>query len=327
MATIGRWLARKLDVNVEYVERAAALAKCDLITGMVGEFPELQGTMGYYYATAEGEPAEVARAIGEHYKPRFAGDELPATPEGKVLAVADKLDALAGIFTLGKKPSGSSDPFGLRRAALGIVRILIEGGLDTELPALIAKAAKAQPKGKLDATETAAELQSFIVDRLRHYFLDRDSGLDTGTFDAVAVREPDSLLDFDRRIAAVQTFARLDQAQSLASANKRIANMLRQAGDPEGLRVDEKLLEDAAEVALYNAQKNAQKKVGPMLKSRAYAEVLNTLADLREPVDRFFDDVMVMADDERVRDNRLALLSELRALFLDVADISRLSIA
>ena len=166
----------------------------------------------------------------------------------------------------------------------------------------------------------------FISDRLRSYFLDRDAGLRTETFEAVMAREPASLVDFDRRLAAVQTFARLDQAESLAAANKRIANILRKAGDPEGLDVTKKLLELDAEKSLHNALLNAREKVGPMLEHRRYAEILNELADLRDPVDRFFDDVMVMADDEAVRDNRLALLGELRALFLDVADISRLSI-
>jgi glycyl-tRNA synthetase beta chain len=243
-----------------------------------------------------------------------------------LLATADKLDTLAGVFSLGKKPSGNRDPFGLRRAALGIVRILIEGGLDIDLKALISVAVAAQPQGKLDNEEVAAEVYSFITDRLRRYFLDRDSGLMTETFDAVMVRQPSSLLDFDRRLAAVQTFARLEQAASLAAANKRIANILRKAGDPAGLSVDKKLLQDDAELALFSALESAQQKVKPLFAVRSYAAALNELADLRDPVDRFFDDVMVMADDESIRNNRLALLGDLRALFLDVADISRLSI-
>ena len=326
---IGRlaaWLAGELGGDPALVERAASLAKCDLLTGMVGEFPELQGTMGRYYALADGEPAEVADAIAEHYLPRFAGDELPASEAGQVLAVAEKLDTLAGIFSIGKKPSGNRDPFGLRRAALGIVRILIERGIDVDLKAMIREAVSAQPRSKADADELAEELYEFITDRLRRYFLDRDTKLRTETFDAVMARKPASLVDFDRRLAAVQTFSRLEQAESLAAANKRIANILRKAGDPDGLRVKKKRLEEDAEKALHNALKNARDKVQPMLEERRYAQVLNELADLREPVDRFFDDVMVMADDEAIRNNRLALLSELRALFLDVADISRLAI-
>lgn len=326
VAKLAKWLAKALQLEGENVVRAAQLAKCDLVTGMVGEFPELQGTMGRYYAASDNEADAVAVAIGEHYQPRFAGDGLPASLDGQMLAVADKLDTLAGVFSIGKKPSGNRDPFGLRRAALGVVRILIECGLDIDLKKLITKALKAQPKSKLDENEVAADLYGFITDRLRRYFLDRDPGLKTETFDAVMAREPSSPLDFDRRLAAVQTFARLDQAESLAAANKRIANILRKAGDLTTAQVKPKLLSDDAEIALYAALEHAQEKVKPLLEVRGYAEVLNELADLRDPVDKFFDDVMVMADDDKVRENRLALLAELRALFLNVADISRLSI-
>ena len=326
IAKLAKWIARKLGRDSDAAERAAMLCKCDLVTGMVGEFPDLQGTMGRYYALADGEPDAVADAIAEHYQPRFAGDVLPATEAGQILAVADKIDTLAGIFTIGKKPSGNRDPFKLRRAALGVVRILVECGLDIDLIKLIEKAFKAQPKGKLDHDELAAALYGFICERLRHYCLERDKGLKPETFEAVMLRQPSSLVDFDRRLAAVQTFARLEQAESLAAANKRIANILRQAGDPQRAAVKKKLLELDAELALFNALANAREKVAPMLEQRRYAEILNELAGLREPVDRFFDDVMVMADDEAVRGNRVALLGELRALFLDVADISRLSI-
>ena len=326
VADIAKWLASALEHDGETVLRAAAIAKCDLLTGMVGEFPELQGTMGGYYAAADGESEGVAAAIGEQYQPRFAGDAIPGSRDGRLLATADKLDTLAGVFSLGKKPSGNRDPFGLRRAALGIVRILIEGGLDIDLKALISVAVVAQPQGKLDNEAVGADVYRFITDRLRRYFLDRDAGLKTETFDAVMVRQPSSLLDFDRRLAAVQTFARLEQAASLAAANKRIANILRKAGDPAGLSVDKKLLQEDAELALFSALESAQQKVKPLFAVRSYAAALNELADLRDPVDRFFDDVLVMADDESIRNNRLALLGELRALFLDVADISRLSI-
>ena len=326
VAMVAAWLASKLDADKADVKRAAELSKCDLLTGMVGEFPELQGIMGRYYALSDSEPETVADAIGEHYRPRFAGDELPATDIGRILAVADKLDTLAGVFSIGKKPTGNRDPFGLRRAALGVIRILIECGLDLDLRKLIAKAVSQQPKGKLDNETIVDDLYHFVSDRLRRYFLDRDSGLVTETFEAVMARRPDSLVDFDRRLAAVQTFARLEQAESLAAANKRIANILRQAGDPDSLTVSKKLLGDDAEQALYNALDNARQKVRPLIGDRQYAEALNILADLRDPVDRFFDDVMVMTDDEAVKNNRLALLGELRALFLDVADISRLSL-
>ena len=326
VSALAAWTARSLDMDGDHVARAAELAKCDLLTGMVGEFPELQGTMGRHYALSDGEPVEVAAAIGEHYQPRFAGDALPDSTTGQILAVADRIDTLAGVFSIGKKPSGNRDPFGLRRAALGLVRILIERGLDLDLRKLIREAVKLQPKGKLDPDDIAAELYEFITERLRRYFLDRDTGLATETFDAVLVRQPASLVDFDRRLAAVQTFARLEQAESLAAANKRIANILRKAGNPEVRALKKKLFEHDAEKALANALDAARQKVEPMVAARDYAAALNTLADLKEPVDRFFDDVLVMAEDDAVRSNRLSLLGELRALFLDIADISRLSL-
>jgi glycyl-tRNA synthetase beta chain len=307
--------------------RAAELCKCDLLTGMVGEFPDLQGTMGRYYAISDGESDVVAEAIGEHYQPRFAGDALPATEEGRVLAMADKLDTLAGIFTIGKKPSGNRDPFGLRRSALGVIRLSIECGLDLDLKALIEHALELQPAGKEGVQELAESLYTFISDRLRRYFLDRDPGLDTETFDAVMARQPSSLVDFELRLQAVQAFLQLDESQSLASANKRIANILRQAEATETSDIDEGLLEAGAERALYDALVAAEATVRPLLDERNYTNALRELAALRGPVDRFFDDVMVMADEATVRSNRLALLAGLRALFLDVADISRLSVA
>jgi glycyl-tRNA synthetase beta chain len=326
-AAIAGWIAGQLEIDGAAVERAAMLCKCDLLTGMVGEFPDLQGTMGRYYATSDGESDAVATAIGEHYRPRFAGDALPGSDIGRALSVADRLDTLAGVFTLGKKPSGNRDPFGLRRAALGIVRILVECGLDLDLKAMIAKAIELQPTGKGNTEELPAELYGFITDRLRRYFLDRDPGLDTETFDAVLARQPTSLVDFERRLQAVQAFLNLDEAQSLAAANKRIANILRQAGTTDTADVKEKLLEEGAETTLYRALTAADETVRPLLDAHQYTEALQALAGLREPVDRFFDDVMVMVDDDTTKNNRLALLSQLRALFLNVADISRLSVA
>ena len=326
-AEIATVIAASQEMDSAAVERAAGLCKCDLLTGMVGEFPDLQGTMGRYYAISDGEPDIVATAIGEHYQPRFAGDALPETDEGRVLAIADRLDTLAGIFTIGKKPSGNRDPFGLRRAALGVIRLSIECGLDLDLKTLIANSLELQPAGKEDPGELAESLYTFITDRLRRYFLDRDADLDTETFDAVMARQPSSLVDFELRLQAVQAFLELDEAQSLASANKRIANILRQAGTTETTDISENLLEEDAERALYDALVSAEATVRPLLDARDYTRALRELAALREPVDRFFDDVMVMADDDDVKTNRLALLGGLRALFLDVADISRLSIA
>ena len=294
---------------------------------MVGEFPDLQGTMGNYYAQSDGEPTEVATAIGEHYRPRFAGDALPESDAGRILAIADRLDTLAGVFTIGKKPSGNRDPFGLRRAALGVIRLSIECGLDLDLRATIERALELQPAGKAPGTELADDVYAFITERLRRYFLDRDSKLDTETFDAVMARQPASLVDFERRLHAVQAFLELAEAPSLSSANKRIANILRQADAGELPDVSEKHFADDAEKELFVALGQARETVRPMLDDRNYTEALRQLAGLRDPVDRFFDDVMVMVDDPSLRNNRLALLGELRALFLDVADLSRLSIA
>jgi glycyl-tRNA synthetase beta chain len=326
-AAIAAWIATELEMPAEPVERAAMLCKCDLLSGMVGEFPDLQGTMGRYYATSDGEAPAVAAAIGEHYQPRFAGDALPDTGEGRVLAVADRMDTLAGVFALGKKPSGNRDPFGLRRAALGIIRILIECGLDVDLKTMIANAVELQPATAKAGEGVQDELYGFITDRLRRYFLDRDPDLDAETFDAVMARQPSSLVDFELRLQAVQAFLELDEAGSLAAANKRIANILRQAGASEDAAIRAKLLEDGAEKDLHAALVSAEEAVRPLLEERSYTSALRALAALREPVDRYFDDVMVMVDDEALKKNRLALLGALRALFLDVADISRLSIA
>lgn len=303
--------------------RAARLAKCDLMSGMVGEFPELQGTMGRYYALADGEPTAVADAIGEQYLPRFAGDAIPSSVAGKCVALGDKLDSLCGIFSLGRKPSGNRDPFGLRRAALGIVRIIVEGRLDIDLVSLIGESVAAQPVAA--EGDVCTEVYAYIVERMRGYYLERE-GMDVETFAAVRDREPHSLLDFDARIRAVAAFTRLPSAAGLAAANKRIANILRQAEHAGENTVDATLLAEDAEEALYLALQDTRRAVLPLLEERAYTDVLTRLADLREPVDDFFDKLMVMVDDEAVRLNRLALLAEVREQFLDVADVSRLSV-
>jgi glycyl-tRNA synthetase beta chain len=327
VASLAQWIATQLAADGDTVTRAAMLSKCDLVTGMVGEFPELQGIMGRYYALASNEPQAVADAVGEHYAPRFAGDALPQTDAGRILALADKVDTLAGVFVLGKKPSGNRDPFGLRRAALGVVRIIIECGIELDLPELLAAACALQPKGKVDASDAADELLQFISERLRRYFLDADSKLQTETFDAVRRRAPASLLDFQLRLEAVQAFLDMEEAQSLAAANKRIANILKKAEVDDAGEVAEGLLQDDAEKALFAALAAARDETRPLLAERNYRAALQRLASLRGPVDDFFDDVMVMTDDEALKRNRLALLAGLRALFLDIADVSRLSIA
>lgn len=325
IAAIAARLADALSVPPGDAERAARLAKCDLTTGMVGEFPELQGTMGRYYALASGEPPEVANAIGEQYLPRFAGDDLPASTTGQVLALADKLDNLAGAFVLGKKPSGNRDPFGLRRAALGIARIAVEKRLDVELPTILDAALAAQPPNGADNEALSGELYEFVVERMRTWYADRE-GMKSEIFESVLARRPASLLDFDERLGAVSRFVELEPAAALAAANKRIANILRQADYDAPAALDPERLTEPGEKALWAALKAADDDVRPMLERRAYADFLERLASLRDPVDNFFDTVMVMTDDDAVRRNRLALLAELRGLFLEVADVSRLSI-
>ncbi|MEM8816667.1 MAG: glycine--tRNA ligase subunit beta [Pseudomonadota bacterium] len=321
-------LAEMLSLDCEHAARAATLAKCDLLTGMVGEFPELQGIMGAYYARADGEDPRVADAIAEQYLPRFAGDKLPNSHDASLLALADRLDTLAGVFTLGKKPSGNRDPFGLRRAALGVVRLSIEGGLDLDLKQAIDIALAAQPPGKADRAALAAELYQFVVERLRNYLLERDAELKSETFDSVLQRQPASLVDFARRLSAVRTFLELDEAVSLAAANKRIANILKKnAGKDAQRSVDPSLLAEPAEQALYDALSVVDRTIQPLIEQNEYTDALRSLASLKGPVDRFFDDVMVMAEDADTRANRLALLSELRQLFLRIADLSRLSAA
>jgi glycyl-tRNA synthetase beta chain len=318
-------MAREVGVDATVVQRAAALAKCDLLTGMVAEFPELQGVMGRYYAKESGEADAVANAIAEQYLPRFAGDALPATPAGGILAVADKLDTLAGIFALGFKPSGNRDPFGLRRAALGVVRIVVEKELDLDLGNLLLAACANQPVRPAGEAGLADEIYDFILERMRAYCVEQ-RGLAPEVFEAVRARRPASLADFSARVTAVAAFLELDAARGLAAANKRIANILRQAGTEDNGPVDSGMLQDDAEKNLYIAVRAAKKSVGPLLAKRAYEAALTALADLREPVDTFFEQVLVMTDDEARKQNRLALLAELQALFLGIADISRLSI-
>lgn len=346
VAELARIIANRVGADAALATRAAALSKCDLMSRMVGEFPELQGVMGRYYAS-QGNPresAEVAEALDEFYRPRHAGDAIASSPIGRVLAVAERLDTLAGIFAVGMKPSGNKDPFALRRAALGLARTLIEARLDLDLKAHLAEALAALPesalaaglgKGKdgqapeLDAgrrrSALAAELYEFIVDRLRGYYAEQ--GMTGEVFEAVRALSPASLLDFDRRLHAVVQFATLPEAQSLAAANKRIGNILRQAGDSGHAALDPSLLESDAERELVRAVEQAEASGDPLIAAGDYVGLLATLAALRDPVDHYFDNVMVMADDEGVRRNRLALLARIRSMFLRVADVSMLPAA
>jgi glycyl-tRNA synthetase beta chain len=317
-------IAASIGGDAVLASRAAALCKCDLLTSMVGEFPELQGLMGRYYAEHDGEAAEVCAAMREQYLPRFAGDELPSTRTGMAVAIADRLDTIAGIFAIGQKPTGTRDPFGLRRAALGLLRIAVERRLELDLPRLIGNALAALP---LAATEnTAAEVYAYVFERLRAYYLEGDAGLaiTPEMFDAVLATHPASPLDFDSRLRALAEFLRLPDAQSLAAANKRIANILRKAPGPVGDSIDEDLLRDPAEQILGEQLVAIARMVEPKFQARNYTDALKDLAVLRGAIDEFFDSVMVMADDPALRANRLALLGRLRSLFMHAADLSRL---
>jgi glycyl-tRNA synthetase beta chain len=324
ITAIAAQIAATIGADIEQVKRAARLCKCDLLTRMVYEFPKLQGTMGRYYALNDGEDKAVADALAEQYQPRFAGDVLPATPAGKAIALADRLDTLAGIFAIGQSPTGDKDPFGLRRAALGVLRILIECRIEIDLTALIETAISGLPAdvSKNIPDDLKETLYNFMMERLRTWYL--DAGHDVETFEAVLSRRPASPLDFDQRINAVRAFAALPEAESLSAANKRISNILRKAENDPGTNYRAELFLEDAEKHLAQAVQTLGEKVTPLYRQREYTAALAELAALREPVDRFFDDVMVMADDPQIRDNRLALLNALSSLFLDVADISRL---
>ena len=324
VAKLAGQIAQLIDSNREQAIRAAKLAKCDLLTNMVGEFPELQGTMGRYYASADGESAEIATAIDEHYMPRGAGGALPATGAGTAVALADKLDTLAGIFSIGQKPSGTKDPFGLRRAAIGVLRILIEKKLDLDLLALVTAAVAEQPP----KSDTAAnELWEYLIERLRAYFIDPASAasvtnVSTEMFDAVRAANPVSPLDFAARLNALVKFLALPEAASLTAANKRISNILKKAEAGAAGTVDVGKLREPAEKALHEALAGMLSQVERSLGKRDYAEALAKLATLRPVVDAFFDGVMVNAEDAILRRNRLALLSQLRQQFTRIADLS-----
>lgn len=309
-----------LGADESVVRRAAELSKCDLLSAMVGEFPELQGVMGRHYALNDGETEAVAVAIEEHYLPRFAGDAVPATVGGQVLALADRLDTLAAVFATGARPTGDKDPFALRRAALGVLRIIIEGELDIDLSRLYADAVGQLPDTSHDPALVDA-LIAFTLDRLRALELER--GTPPDVFEAVAALGLSRPLDFVARLRAVAAFRELPAAEALAAANKRIANILKQASGPE-VSVDPALFAEAAEQSLWQDLRSAHDEVVPMFESGDYTAGLARLSGLRAPIDTFFDAVMVMADDAAVRANRVAMLGSVLALFRKVADIGAL---
>jgi glycyl-tRNA synthetase beta chain len=303
-----------------WVRQAAELSKADLMTAMVGEFPELQGTMGRYYAEAEGLPREMSLALEEHYRPRYAGDALPTTRTGQAVALADKIDTLVGIFAIEQRPTGAKDPFGLRRAALGVLRILLESGLDLDLVELLEAAAALQP---VQRAAVADEVYDFIAERLRGMLLEQ-AGTTPEMLDAVLSHRPRSPLDAVTRLAALKEFLLLPDAGVLAAINKRIANILKKTQVRADMIVDPEGLTEDAERGLQRALMDLQ---GPVLEAtsqRRYADSLRALVGLRAPVNDFFDRVMVMDEDTSKRNNRLALLRDVQILLGGVADLSRL---
>ena len=321
VAAIAEYIAKAIGGDGAKAARAAQLAKCDLMTDMVFEFTDLQGIMGRYYATIDGEDDEVAAALDEQYMPRFAGDELPAGKAGKALAIAEKLDTLIGIFGIGQVPSGDKDPFALRRAALGALRIIIEKGLDIDLKAALEHTAETNI-GLFDNPEVINQVFDFMMGRLKAYYA--DAGVAPDTFEAVLEQQPCQPLDFDARLKAVTAFRQLAEAESLAAANKRIGNILKKAEESIPDAVDTSLFTDEAEKALHAKIDAMAEVVAPLFAKRDYEAALKELAALRPEVDTFFDEVMVMADDAAIRANRLGLLKQLSDLFLEVADLGQL---
>ncbi|MFJ5300943.1 glycine--tRNA ligase subunit beta [Pseudomonas sp. NPDC088368] len=321
VSKLAAFIAPRVGGDAQRAGRAGLLSKCDLATEMVGEFPEMQGVAGYYYALADGEPEDVALALNEQYMPRGAGAELPSTLTGAAVAIADKLDTLVGIFGIGMLPTGSKDPYALRRAALGILRILIEKKLDLDLIKTV-QFAVTQFGAKVKPAGLAEQVLEFIFDRLRARY--EDEGVDVSVYLSVRALQPGSALDFDQRVQAVQAFRKLPEAAALAAVNKRVSNLLSKAEGSIAQTVEPKYFDNANEFSLYSAIQQADQAVAPMSANRQYNEALARLAALREPVDAFFEAVMVNAEDASVRANRYALLARLRNLFLGVADISLL---
>ncbi|TMH45622.1 MAG: glycine--tRNA ligase subunit beta [Betaproteobacteria bacterium] len=312
-------VARSLRADVMQAERAAELSKADLLSAMVGEFPELQGVMGRYYALHDGEPREVADAIEQHYRPRFAGDKLPEGPIASAVALADKLDSLAGLFSIKELPTGDKDPFGLRRAALGVIRIVVENQLLLSLRDLV-DAAFGPFRGK-----PQTDLKMFFTERMRGYFLER--GYSANEVEAVLSLNPVAIALIPKQLEAVRAFSALPEAASLAAANKRIANILRQAeamGEVFG-DADFSALKEPAEISLFEALQTASRSAKPLFDSGDFSGYLKAFASLKSPVDSFFDAVMVMTDDKKLRENRLALLTDMQKAMNRFSDISKLA--
>ena len=321
VAALALAIAGQIGGDGELAHRAGMLSRCDLMTEMVYEFPDMQGIMGRYQARRDGEPDELAGAMEEFYLPRFSGDALPQTKTGIAIALAERLDTVVGIFGINQKPTGEKDPFGLRRATIGILRILKEHRLPLVLKDLLQLTLDGLVE-RVENDDVITEVHDYMLDRLRGIYA--DEGIPADLFHAVAELVPDTLSDFDQRIRAVAAFRELPQAESLAAANKRIRNILRKAGETIPAEIVTDLFETDHERALAELIEETRDEVQPLLEDDNYSEALKTLAGLRDRVDAFFDNVMVMDENADVRANRLAILQQLGALFLEVADISQL---
>lgn len=319
IAALAGGIAQQIGADVNMATRAGLLSKCDLMTNMVFEFTDTQGVMGMHYARHDGEAEEVAVSLNEQYMPRFAGDALPSSLVACAVAIADKMDTLAGIFGIGQHPKGDKDPFALRRAALGVLRIIVEKKLPLDLLTLTQEAVRLYGD-KLSNAKVVEDVVDFMLGRFRAWYQEEGHAVDT--IQAVLARRPTRPADFDARVRAVSHFRTLDAAATLAAANKRVSNILAKSSDTLADQVQATLLKEAAEIRLAANLITLQEKLAPLFAAGQYQEALVELATLRQPVDDFFEQVMVMADDEQVRINRLTLLSKLRDLFLQVADIS-----
>jgi glycyl-tRNA synthetase beta chain len=326
VASIAAYLAEKIGSQPQLARRAAKLGKSDLVTDMVGEFDDLQGVMGRDYALNDGEDAEVAEALFEQYLPRFSGDIVPSTNTGAALALADRLDSLMGIFSIGQQPSGSRDPFALRRASLGVLRIMLEREIDLDLQDILNYCDDQLSIGKsakITGQKLKEQVLTYILERFKSLY--KEKGLKTEVFLSVSALELSNPLDIDARVSAVHQFTLLPEASSLAAANKRVSNILtKQLGTDKADALNPSLLKEDAEKQLADSLNNLEAVIAPLLVDRDYYAVLEKLADLKHPVDQFFEDVMVMTDDSALRNNRLALLDKLHKLFINVADISQL---
>lgn len=321
VAGLAKLIAGKLNADAASAERAAQLCKSDLVTNMVGEFDDMQGIAGYYYALNDGENAEVAAAMNEQYMPRFAGDQLPATTTGAIIALADRLDTITGIFGIGQQPTGSKDPFALRRASIAVLRLLVEKDLALDLRDLLTFA-KNQHKNLTVGDELVEQVLAYMLERFRAFF--EDANIPAEVFQSVTAKQLSQPLDINQRVLAVNEFSKLPQAQALAAANKRVSNILAKQNAALSTEVNAALLQEDAEKTLAQAVSAKAAVVAPLFVAREYTKALAALADLQQPVDAFFDSVMVMCEDATLQQNRLALLQQLRGLFLEVADISYL---